>query len=185
MQIKMNSLGLCHGKYNKQGSIEKQLLLALPFTSRFPNAILYLPISLQSRGIRCADERYPGVYSRISQFTDWIVQTSCIVSQNPPEYFDCSHRPQVEDTTNLYVEFSITPTIAPKFAPTMHPTTANNNMPVSSPSSPHDGSLPPSAPTVASSSSPPLSNGFGGPTFATISLLLTMIAMTFGGPTRT
>ena len=46
-------------------------------------------VGIVSWGIDCAGV-FPGVYSRLSQSFDWIEQTICAQSQDPPIYFRCS-----------------------------------------------------------------------------------------------
>lgn len=41
-------------------------------------------------GRGCANERFPGVYTRVSSFYDWIVNNTCALSEDTPEYFNCN-----------------------------------------------------------------------------------------------
>jgi hypothetical protein len=80
------------------------------------------------RGIGCADERFPGVYSRISYVYDWIVETGCQLSEAPPDYFNCNG---VEGSTLLTVTGDVAEdkTEAPTFAPSEFPSTAPSSSP--------------------------------------------------------
>jgi hypothetical protein len=45
---------------------------------------------MDHRGRGCADARFPGVYSRISFFYDWIIEQVCELSpDDAPEYMGC------------------------------------------------------------------------------------------------
>lgn len=46
-----------------------------------------LLVGITSWGTGCGDSRYPGVYTRISRYYDWIVETMCTISpDSAPEY---------------------------------------------------------------------------------------------------
>lgn len=50
-----------------------------------------LLVGLVSWGEDCADEVFPGVNSRVSGVSDWIDETVCRLSDNPPKDFNCRH----------------------------------------------------------------------------------------------
>ena len=127
------------------------------------------------------------------------MQTSCAISAQPPDYFNCSNiLPSTNNNTNLYVEWTNIPTQAPMMYMENdnnghHPTSIQPSPFVLSPVSPPSPPLsngetiptPPSSSTLPSSSgSSPLMSfdvSFQGPMFVTVPLLFTMIAMVFGG----
>ena len=80
-------------------------------------------------GRGCADSRFPGVYSRISYFYDWIVDTGCDLSDNPPEYFLCpgtQAQPldEVQKTTTATESPSLLSSDHPSLVPTYSPSSS-------------------------------------------------------------
>ena len=80
-------------------------------------------------GIGCADERYPGVYSRMSYMYSWIAETVCAESEDPPLYFHCdgllfanSTNTTNWNTTEPSITPSDVPSLAPSSAPSLGPT---------------------------------------------------------------
>jgi hypothetical protein len=78
------------------------------------------------RGRGCANEKYPGVYSRISYFYSWIVETACDVSAEAPDYFRCGEVSESEPPTVAHTAISHPPTAAQSHStsPSEHPSSA-------------------------------------------------------------
>lgn len=66
-------------------------------------------------GRGCADERWPGVYSRMSWFYNWIREEVCEQSMYPPDYFNCKISMASNNDLPISTDF---PTISPTSEPT-------------------------------------------------------------------
>jgi hypothetical protein len=89
---------------------------------------LFISLYLLNRGRDCADPRHPGVYARTSYFYDWIVETSCTLSRDPPDYFQC---PRPSDAPSIVPSLSPSsiPSDAPSIAPSSLPSVAPSDQP--------------------------------------------------------
>jgi trypsin len=72
-------------------------------------------------GVGCAEERYPGVYSRISFFYDWIVEQVCALSSSSSEVPDYMSCPTPSPTVSASPSMSQAPSssVSPSSAPTV------------------------------------------------------------------
>ncbi|KAL7505122.1 hypothetical protein ACHAXN_003770 [Cyclotella atomus] len=130
-------------------------------------------IGVTSWGIGCATKVFPGVFARVSHSYDWIAETVCAESANPPGYLCGTPEPSAEPTRKptpepTPVPSTATPTLNPSEVPTDSPTTLSPSInpsknPTESPSynptlaptsSPSESSAPSSFPSSTPSLRP-------------------------------
>jgi trypsin len=73
-----------------QGDSGGPLIYASAATSDNPQDDVQ--IGIVSWGLGCALADFPGVYSRISEEMEWLTTQVCALSDDPPEYFNCSQQ---------------------------------------------------------------------------------------------
>ena len=93
----------CTGDSGGPMIIKKTTSTATTATSNAPTNY-DLQVGIVSWGIGCASPLFPGVYSRISSQYNWIRDTVCLHSRDPPDSFDCdnitSSKPIINDEDN-------------------------------------------------------------------------------------
>jgi len=78
-------------------------------------------VGITSWGLSCADDNFPGVYSRVSSQYDWIRSKICEHSKSPPGYLECIPRSPLSG--NIFTDdLAVTTTTPPQSPPTSAPT---------------------------------------------------------------
>lgn len=98
--------------------------LVLKGSNGFPD----VQVGVVSWGFGCADDDFPGIYTRISHFYDWIVSEVCRYSIDPPAEFGCGdfvtqpapNMPTPEPTMTFPTNEK-TPTYSPTYFPLAQP----------------------------------------------------------------
>lgn len=86
-------------------------------------------VGIVSFSFNCAEPPFPGVHASVSHHYDWIAETVCEISDDPPAYLGC-HEPSPTFPTPL-----LTPTATPRMMTPAVIDVTRNRHPASSPSS--------------------------------------------------
>lgn len=82
-----------------------------------------LQVGIVSYGTEICAE-HPGIYTRISSIYDWIRFSSCQLSDDPPDYFDCSSFSNHSKDNGFHTD---TPSVSPTDSPSVTPTASQSS----------------------------------------------------------
>uniref|UniRef100_A0A8C1LUF8 Zgc:123295 n=1 Tax=Cyprinus carpio TaxID=7962 RepID=A0A8C1LUF8_CYPCA len=99
---------ICAGLLNEGGKDSCQGDSGGPLVTR--NGSLWIQSGVVSFGVGCADRRYPGVYTRVSQYQGWITYT---IGSNPPGFVKFNNSGSRSSSNLLLILISLTFSIIP------------------------------------------------------------------------
>uniref|UniRef100_A0A8C2AX63 Zgc:123295 n=1 Tax=Cyprinus carpio TaxID=7962 RepID=A0A8C2AX63_CYPCA len=99
---------ICAGLLNEGGKDSCQGDSGGPLVTR--NGSLWIQSGVVSFGDGCADRRYPGVYTRVSQYQGWITYT---IGSNPPGFVKFNNSGSRSSSNLLLILISLTFSIIP------------------------------------------------------------------------
>ncbi|XP_059413789.1 trypsin-like [Carassius carassius] len=99
---------ICAGLLNQGGKDSCQGDSGGPLVNR--NNSLWIQSGIVSFGIGCADPKYPGVYTRVSQYQNWITST---IGSNPPGFVEFNNNAFIHSPNLLLFSVSLTLSIIP------------------------------------------------------------------------
>lgn len=82
-----------------------------------------LQVGIVSYGTEICAE-HPGIYTRLSRVYDWVRQRTCILSDNPPDYFDC----ETFSNYTMYDDSNLNNVNANSTVPSISPTDASSSL---------------------------------------------------------
>jgi secreted trypsin-like serine protease len=93
-----------------------------------------IQVGIVSFGRQCGLANYPGIYTRISTYLDWVQETICQTSNNKPSFcFNATLSPTMQPTKRPTKNPTKTPTKNPTRNPTKNPTRSPTKNPTRNP----------------------------------------------------